>query len=173
VIVCLSKLKSSTKLRSRDYFLVRLNRHQWHETTWFEPHLYSLDELRDSARLLKSLRTTTNPEFIAALGRPTKKAMPRLNASIPSNGGIISKGERNVSIFDLMRRYAYPIAWKFINIPGTLTQHLFDKFSVINAERCSPPLPVGEIRLSAQSVEKFCIEKRFVKPTRATSPLFG
>jgi hypothetical protein len=117
------------------------------------------------ASFLKALHTTTNPEFIAALGGPIKTTPKRI-ATVPNENGIISKGARNVTTFDLMRHYAYPIAWKFISAPGALTQHLFEKFSVINAERCSPPLPVGEIRLSAHSVEKFSVEKRFVKPTR-------
>jgi hypothetical protein len=144
----------------------------WHETTWFEPHLYSLDELRELATFLKALHTTaTNPEFVAALGErlitpPTPRQKRQPDDNTTAEAGIISKGERNVTIFDLMRHYAYPIAWRFNNDTSALAQHLYEKFSRINADRCSPALPVCEIRASSYSVAKFCVTKGFVKPSR-------
>jgi hypothetical protein len=65
-----------------------------------------------------------------------------------------------------MRHYAYPNAWRFNNDANALSQHLFEKFSTINTERCSPPLPPGEIRAAARSVANFCVKNGFVKPSR-------
>ena len=154
----------------------------WHETTWYEPHLYTLDELRELAKFLKSLHApTTNQEFVAALGEtPTskKKTVYNNENDVHSLGrptvdkkvaNIIPDGERNVSMFDLMRQYAYRNAWRFNNDTSALAKHLFEKFSSINTQRCSPPLPACAIRATSYSVAKFCIMKGFKKPTRKTS----
>ena len=141
----------------------------WHETVWYQPHLYTLDELREFVRLLKNIHcgTTPNPEVIAALG--STKQQQQYNTLEDDGASIIPEGNdgerigRKVTMFNLMRHYAYRAARRFKN-RTELEKHLLKKYSAINAERCRPVLPVYHIRSMEVSVAKFCDEQGFIKP---------
>lgn len=141
----------------------------WHYSIWYQPHLYTLSELKELIISLKTLHEKSGRRLIATNYSqhiiPTQKRediiVPKTKQSIPD---VFHKGERNCSMFDLMRHYAYPQAYKFKDA-GSFAEHLYEKFSKVNIKRCAPSLPSSEIQATARSVANYCIMKGFKKPS--------
>ncbi|MGO9399899.1 MAG: hypothetical protein ACLP19_18960 [Xanthobacteraceae bacterium] len=132
----------------------------YHKSTFYEPHEYSLDELRELIVYLKALHGDMNVhDHIDHSMNVHDHSMNHTNIH-----NHMDTNSRNVSIFNKTRKYAYPIAYRyslnsfdaFVNV---LMGYAFGQNSFSNKH----PLPVYELRSTCRSIARFCL-KSFNQP---------
>jgi hypothetical protein len=91
----------------------------WHHSIWYDPHGYTLAELRGIVDYLKTL-TAVVVDVVEAPGiepmpngAQARSGRRRQTTRISWTPTQVHEGERNVSLFDHVRFEAYPVADKF------------------------------------------------------------
>jgi Replicase family/Primase C terminal 1 (PriCT-1) len=127
----------------------------YHKSTFYQPHAYTLTELRELIVYLKTLHgeNVSSPEIKV---HPRAAVVPTASADTNS---------RNVSIFNATRRHAYTIAHQY-------SRNSFDAFVDVlmayasrhNSFSTKQPLPAYELRATCKSIAGFCLTKSFQRP---------
>ena len=141
------------------------NESTYHRSVFYEPHAYTLAELRELIVYLKALHgeklnhQTVGRDLETLLGTNNAKEQ---GAAIPLANDTNS---RNVSIFNKTRHHAYKIAYQYsINNFDTFVNVLM---AYASGQNCfSTPLPTYELRATCKSIAQFCLTKNFQQPRR-------
>ena len=132
----------------------------YHKSVFYEPHEYTIQELREIVADLKALHGDQVRE------NPAKM---RINSALPDVGikpeKVGKKPSRNESILNTTRHYAYTIAYRYsINSFDAFVHELMGYASRQNYFSGKPPLPAYELRATCKSIAKFCVQKNFKRP---------
>lgn len=160
----------------------------WHHSIWYDPHGYTLAELRQIISYLTELHGIDEKEHVATAIKDAQRhqkindsivAEMRLQKqrSLPINiqrqlartpASQIHEGERNVWLFsNLSLHFCRPMATSYRGDPSKFMADALAKATVSN-NSLSEPLPGNEITSTVKSIVGWCLSERF-RPIGRTS----